>query len=136
MSKPRSYQQHKRFFGLVEAAFNHWPEGHPFKPKDSEHLRHWLLCAVNHSTIKTFETEGDATAIAKLLPIVVAIMTKTNCWTKAVGNEVQVCVPKSISYEEVSHQEFQGISNVVGDIIQEVIGIEPDTLLAESEKAA
>ena len=39
----RSYPQLKRFMALMQAAFDHWPEGNPFRPDDKEHLRAYLI---------------------------------------------------------------------------------------------
>lgn len=43
--KPRSIDQHRRFYGLVKKAFGQWPEKSDFQPEDEEHLRQWLICA-------------------------------------------------------------------------------------------
>jgi hypothetical protein len=46
--KVRSPADHRRFFGVIKAAFLHWPEKHEFQPEDPEHLRAWLLCRAGY----------------------------------------------------------------------------------------
>lgn len=130
-NKQRSIQQHKRFFSVIAAAHHHWPESHPFKPENAEHLRAWLLVKAKHLTVKTFYMSDDASEIARLLPVIMASMLGKYSWAKAKGNELQVCVPMSIKFESVGHQEFQAINDAVDEIIRAETGLDPEQLLRE-----
>ena len=134
--KARSYDQHKRFFAIIAAAHSHWPECHAFQPDSAEHLRAWLLVKAKHCTIRTFELSDDAGDMARVIPIVTASMLGKHSWAKASGNTLHVCVPQSIDYKTVSHQEFQSINDAVDEIIRAETGLDPETLLRETERAA
>lgn len=134
--KARSYVQHKRFFSVIAAAHSHWPESHAFQPDSAEHLRAWLLVKAKHCTIRTFELSDDAGEFARVIPIVTASMLGKHSWAKASGKTLHVCVPQSIDYKTVSHQEFQSINDAVDEIIRTETGLDPETLLREQEKAA
>lgn len=133
-NKQRSLQQHKRFFAVVAAAHHHWPESHKFQPENAEHLRSWLLVRAKHMTVKSFFLSDDAGEYARIIPVVMASMLGKHAWCKAIGNELQVCVPMSISFDKVGHQEFQAINDAVDEIIRAETGLDPDALL--TDKAA
>ena len=135
----RSIAQHRRFFAVIKAAHDHWPESHPFQPDSSEHLRAWLLVRAKHCDIKSFDMTNDASEAAKLLPIITAVMLRKHCWARANGSELQVCVPRSIAItgeHAVGHLEFCDINRDVDDIIRAETGLDPDQLLRERERAA
>lgn len=134
MTKPRSIDQHKRFFAVMAAIFHHWPSQHPFQPENAEHLRAWLLVKAKHCTIKTFYMNDDAEEYARLIPIITATMMGKHSWCKANGNELHVCVPMSIAIHgenKVSHAEFCKINDDVDEIIRVETGHDPEQLLRE-----
>lgn len=136
MSKPRSLEQHRRFFGVLSAVYTHWPEAHRFQPDNAEHLRAWLLVRAGHHTVKTFYLNDDATELARVLPIVTATMLGKHSWCRSVGNELHVCVPESIAFEKMEHQAFCKLSDAVDEVIKIETGLDPDRLLKETEAAA
>lgn len=136
MSKPRSPEQHRRFFGVIGALFHHWPEQHPFQPHSAEHLRAWLLCRAGYRYVTTFHCEDDAGPLAKLVPVIFAAALKKNAWCWAKGNELYVCVPQSIAFAEMDHKTFVKVSSDVDEVIRAETGLDPDQLLKETEAAA
>lgn len=135
MSKPRSIDQHRRFFGVIAAAFHHWPEACTFQPDNAEHLRAWLLVKAKHRTIKTFHLPGDASDSAALIPVVIATMLSKHSWAWAKGHDLFVCVPESIAFDKLGHQAFCALNDDVDAVLRE-IGLDPDQLLRETEAAA
>lgn len=131
MSKPRSVDQHRRFFAVIKAAFDNWPEAHSFQPDSAEHLRAWLLVKAKHRVINEFYLDGDADEMARVIPVITASMLRKHSWAWAKGNCLYVCVPVSINFETVSHQEFQKINDDVDEIIRVEAGLDPDALLRE-----
>lgn len=134
--KPRSIEQHRRFFAVIAETFRHWPEAHPFQPDSTEHLRAWLLVKAKHCVIQTYHMTEDTSEVAKLLPVIMATMARKHCWCRAAGTELHVCVPQSIAFEAVSHGEFQAINDAVDEIVRLETGLDPDRLLQEKDKAA
>lgn len=132
--KPRSIDQHRRFFGLIKAAFHHWPESVNFQPDNEEHLRAWLLVKAKHRTIKTFHLPTDASDSAALIPIVIATMTGKHSWAWSKGQDLYVCVPESIAFDKIGHQQFCALNDDVDEVIRVETGLDPEALL--KEKAA
>jgi len=131
MSKPRSLEQHRRFFSVVSAVFNHWPERHPFQPENAEHLRAWLLVKAKHCTIKTFYLSEDATELARVLPVITASMLHKHSWCRSDGNALHVCVPLSIAFDTMKHEDFCRLNDGVDEIIRTETGLDPEQLLRE-----
>jgi hypothetical protein len=132
MAKPRSLDQHKRFFAVIAATFHHWPESHKaFQPDSAEHLRSWLLVKAKHRTIKTFHLQEDASDTAALIPIVIAMMTGKHSWAWSKGNDLYVCVAESIAFDKLGHQEFCKLNDDVDEVIRVETGLDPEALLRE-----
>jgi len=135
--KPRSLDQHRRFFGLVRACFHHWPEAHEFQPDNEEHLRAYLLVKAGHRSIKEFyiaETAANE-SIAQLIPIVSAVMLHRYCWSWVSGDAIKVCAPLTTNFREMKHEDAY---HVIDKMYEErhAIGIDPEQYMREAEKAA
>ena len=139
--KPRSIDQHRRFYGLVRKAFANWPERSEFKPEDEDHLRQWLICAAGpqwreHSTQEVpapLRNESLAPFV-ELFAAAIAARTgrrpfpRLNTWTW----KCTVYTAKSIKFSEMPHLEFCALSNAVDEVVKAEIGVEPDALLKET----
>ncbi len=136
MSKPRSLDQHRRFFGLMKAVFHHWPDDHPFRPSNADHLRAWLTVRAGYHTVNTFVSTDDTTEMARMMPIVIATMTGKFSWCRAHGNELHVCVPQSIAFDKMEHAAFCKLNDDVDEVIRVETGLDPEKLLGETEAAA
>ncbi len=134
--KPRSIDQHRRFFGVIRAAYHHWPERVSFQPDNEEHLRAWLLVKAKHRTIKTFHLPADASDSAALIPVVIATMLGKHSWAWSKGTDLFVCVPESIAFDKIGHNAFCALNDDVDAVIRAETGLDPDRLLKEAEAAA
>lgn len=133
-SKRRSLPQHKRYFALIRAAYEHWPEKHKFQPDNEKHLRKWLQCKARHRTVVDVETEQfDERVMAIIQAAVTAAMKATGgyAWVGVTNSGAAVLASKSIAIEELPHHEFCELNNAVEDIIRAETGIEPEALLRE-----
>ena len=133
--KPRSIDQHRRFFGLVRALFLHWPEAMEFQPDNEDHLRAYLLVKAGYRSIREFSVEGDATEFARLVPVVSALMLHKYCWAWADGNSIKVCAPESTRFDKLSHKDACKVYDKVDEFVR-TLGIDPDQILKEHERAA
>lgn len=131
MTKPRSIEQHRRFFGLVGAAYHQWPEKHAFKPINSEHLRAWLLCQAGHRVESRVDLSGDASETARVLPIITAALLRQYCWAESCGVTLYVTAAKSIAFDKLPHREFCKLCDEVADVIAAETGLDPEALLRE-----
>lgn len=134
----RSTPQLRRFFAVVKAAFHQWPESHRFRPHDSHHLRKWLQCAAGHMTIHHVEIpEGASAAVVAGACRSVMEIAGGYAFVQVDGDRaLNVVIPKSIDYRRLSHRDACRLFQEVEDVIKAEIGIDPEALLKEHERAA
>lgn len=134
LEKPRSTPQHRRYFGLIRAAFLQWPEKHRFRPDSEEHLRKWLQCSAGYRNIVEVEVpDTDAKTLAIVKTAIAAAMaaTKDHAWVDTRGGRVSVIASKSIRYDTLAHSDFDMLCREVEDIIRAETGLDPEQLLTE-----
>lgn len=137
LTKGRSLPDHRRFFGLIAAAFEQWPEGHEFRPTDADHLRKWLLCKAGYHTVSTFELPAtdDPVLMAKMMEFAESLLDhasgsagKFGRWR---GNILYMFEAKSIAWDKIDQKEFGKLRDAVSDVIEAEIGVKADDLLRE-----
>jgi hypothetical protein len=139
--KPRSPEQHKRFFALVHACYAHFPEGghDGFQPDSFEHMRHWLTCKAGpeyrtvdfHQIVDT----GNPILNARLMEAVEGILAQDRSPKFARWNGLNLTVfrPKSIAYHAMTHAKFNVLNQAVEDVIQGVFNVTGDELLEQAK---
>lgn len=137
MDKQRSLPQHRRFHGLVRACYHHWPESHTFQPDNEEHLRAYLLVKAGHRSIKEFYLADTAANedVARLIPVVAAMMLHRYCWAWVDGEAIKVCAPLTTAFRDMKHEEACKVYDAVDQYLLS-IGMDPEQLLRETEAAA
>lgn len=137
--KPRSIDDHRRFFGVINAACKNWPEAHEFQPDDREHLRAWLLCKAGFRDTVTIPCESDDPHILKLATLATeaAIKAAKNvAFVRPHGVALAVFTPKSIKFETLDQTQFGSIRQAVEEIIEAETGMKADDLLKSEDAAA
>lgn len=133
--KIRSPEDHRRFFGIISAAYHHWPEAPAFQPDDPEHLRSWLLCEAryrNATEICCDWIEESHTAGLVAVAIEAAIKAAHGRgFVRVYDGRVIVVAPKSIAFEKLGQDDFNVVRNAVEAVIRAETGLDPDTLLQE-----
>ena len=139
--KPRSLDQHRRFYGLVQKAFEQWPETfEDFQPESPEHLRKYLICAagpqwrkVTEIPVPFAEDLPGLTRLAALMMQQAAEAAGGYAFPRvdANGGRVALYTAKSIKFSEMPHLEFCALSQAVDEVIKAVIGVDPEQLLKE-----
>lgn len=137
----RSSQDHRRFFGLISAAFHHWPEAHDFSPENPESLRAWLLCKAGYCERTPIECEwtDNQPGLAKLVSIAcegVMRASKGQGFIRVHGDRIIVFTPKSISWDSIGQKAFNDVRDAVTAVIEAELGVTADKLLKETEAAA
>lgn len=145
-AKPRSIRDHNRFFGILERAFDQWPEGHEFRPTSPAHLRAWVLCKAGYHTVEMVDVDfesfaryhdmGNAgPALMKLIGAVAATTARVAlgdgdyAFTRIHGEGIAVFKPKSIAFDKLSQSEFGPLRSAVEEIIEQAIGVSAEELL-------
>lgn len=128
--RTRSVAQHRRFFGLIGKAFQHWPHSHEFAPRDAEHLRAWLLVQAGYRDVpQTIRCEdADPERLTAVLRASFQA-AKSSAFVECQGSKVYVVTPKSLKFEKLSHSQACAVMSVVDGIIEDVIGVPTDSLL-------
>lgn len=130
--KPRSYDQHKRFFAMVRQAFLHWPENHPEQFSNEEDCRKYLTMKAGWRDIASKTTlTGIREDKAILLASAVLTGLPKNIGARPVIHKGQliVWVPRSIAYDKMPHLEMCALSDAVGAVIEAETGIKIDDLM-------
>ena len=106
LTRPRSTQDHRRFFGLIAKAAAQWPHAHPFQPSNPEHLRAYLLVESGHHVATPVFVELDCfpeaekPAALKLVTLAVeasvaaALSQGAYAFVRIVGDTITVFRPK------------------------------------------
>jgi hypothetical protein len=136
--KPRSIDQHRRFYGLVAKAFEQWPHAAEFQPESAEHLRKYLICRagpqwrnVTEIPVPFAEDQPALTRLAATMMQQAAEAAGGYAFPRvdANGGRVALYTAKSIKFAEMPHLEFCALSEAVDEVIKAELGVEPDDLL-------
>jgi hypothetical protein len=137
LSKPRSPQDHKRFFALIRKAFEHWPEC-GFAPSDHKHLRAFLLVQAGYFDAQPVPIDAELAqdphllALARLTveaSVAAAIRDRGYAFPRFSAAGCDILRPKSINWETLDQKGFAPIREAVGDIIENTVGVTSDQLL-------
>lgn len=144
--KVRSIPQHRRFFGMIKAAADNWPERHEFQPRSRDELRKWLTAKAGyvHRTVIEPPPEiiADDPKAAKLAAVWMgqaleaATRIHDHCWIRRHGSSFVVFVPKSVAFSEMGPTEFGALNDAVSTVIETAIGVTGDELLERSKEVA
>jgi 4'-phosphopantetheinyl transferase EntD len=135
--KPRSLDQHRRYIAMIKAAYLHWPETHSVQFSSDEECRKFLQMKAGHFEIAArIPLIGLNKERAKMLAEAAIRAAGSYAVPVVKGNDLVVFVPKSISFQRMTHLAFCALNDVVADVIKTETGIDADTLLNETERAA
>lgn len=132
--KKRSVPQHRRFFALVTAAFEHWPESHRFKPTTVDHLRKWVTAKAGYHHIQTVDTFGmDATQAIVAVAAALKAADPTH-FTSVVGSKFHIISSKSIDFDTLPHLAACALFDAVADTIKSETGLYVDAIMPPVRK--
>jgi len=136
--KPRSVEQHRRFFKLCSVAYYHWPETYEQQFDTPEHCRKWLQMKAGWREVGAHVWLGDQmdSESAKLLARAAISGAEGYAVPVVKGNDLYIWRPKSIAFNKMGHEEFCKLNNAVDEVIHEVFGMSGDELLNHHETAA
>ncbi len=134
----RSARHHRRFFGLVTAAYNQWPERSEFQPESPEHLRAWLLVKAGHRETREIpvvaaEEHPGLAVLARLA--IEAAFREAGAFAfinpDAGAGIVSIYRPKSIAHASCDQKAFSPIAEAVEQIIEQELNVTAEQLLRE-----
>lgn len=132
----RSLPQHRRYFGLIKAIYDNWPEGHAEQFSSPEDCRKWLQMKAGYREVgATIPLTGMRPDRAVMLAE--AAIRAAGSYARPVihGDNLVVWRPKSIAFDRLGHIAFCSLQKEVEDVIKAETGIDPDKVF-EAESAA
>lgn len=131
-SKPRSIEQHRRLFGLIKAAFFHWPENHERQFADAGELRSFLIMKAGWKEV-ALRMPVVGMKLDLVTVIVGAVMKAVHAHAIVVphNNQLVIIKPKSIKFQSMKHLEFCSLNDAIDGVIQEVFSMTGDQLLQQ-----
>jgi hypothetical protein len=135
--KPRSLDQHRRYFAMMRAVFMHWPESHEKQFADEKECRKWLQMKAGHREI-TARIPVIGVDREKVRIIAEAAIRAAGAYAIPVvhGTDLIVFKPESIAFHKLSHLAFCALNDAVDEVIRAETGLDPNQLLQEQETAA
>ena len=132
--KPRSVPQHRRYWALVRAAYNHWPSKHRFTPMSEDHLRKWLQVQAGHRIVETLDMDGMALDVA--LASVAAQITKSGpmAFHESVGTRFYSIVSASIDFDSLPHLAACALFDAVAEVIEAETGLRCDDMITHTQR--
>jgi hypothetical protein len=140
LTKSRSGADHRRYFGLIRAAFLNWPESHPQQFANEDALRAWLLIEVGHYDVEFIaypeecEENPSIKALFRLaIEATYAAVTRKRGYAtlRVSAGGVEILTPKSIDFRSVSQKEFGPIREACEAILENELGVTAEQLLRE-----
>lgn len=133
----RSYPQLKRYHAMIRAAFAHWPEAADVQFSSEDECRKFLQMRAGWRDVGArIPLVGVNPEHARLL--VAAAIKGAGAFAHPVvhKSELIIWIPRSISFASMGPQEFGLLSDAVAVVINDMTGLDAETLLKESESAA
>lgn len=143
---PRSPKQHRAFFHMVKIALKNWPEAYAdYQPRGLtprqkfEDLRAWLLCKAGHrcSIMAPLDRQQllDAQNLAPIFEAVLLASRGAPTWPiQDEQGKVYFVQPKSINWNECSHEDFKVVFDEVLYIIEQITGIKIEFIKQELKR--
>lgn len=133
--KPRSADQHRRYFAVMRAVYYYWPETHEEQFSNAEELRKWLQMKAGYREIGAkVPLAGIRKEKALLLAEAAIRAAGSYAVSKIHGDILVVFRPRSIAFNKLSHADFCKLNNAVEEIIIAEAGRSGDEFLDEYRK--
>lgn len=133
----RSAPHLRRYFAMIRAVYDHWPETHRQQFDSVEHCRKWLQMKAGHRDVHTAITldamsERDAILTAR------ATLAAAGTYAEVVAHRGQllVLVPRSIAFDKLDHKAACALFNEVDEVIEAETGVSGSQYLQQTEVAA
>lgn len=135
--KPRSLPQLRRYFAMIRATYHHWPETADVQfSTEDECRKHLQMKAGWREVGARIPLVGVNPEAAKMLVAAAIAGAKAHAWPVVHKGELIVWIPRSIAFHNMGPQEFGQLSDAVAAVVKDMTGLEVETLMKETERAA
>jgi predicted amidophosphoribosyltransferase len=137
IGKPRSINQHRRFWAVMHALWHHWPEteAEQFSTMNDLRLHVTMACGWRKEAAR-IPISGMKLEHAKLLAEAAIKAAGANAAIRIHKDNVVIFVPVSIRFDRLAHLKFCALNADVDAFVASKLGITADELLNQMEKAA
>ena len=133
--KSRSLDQHRRYFAIIKAAFQQWPDSDKFTNEND--LRKYLqLCAGHGTVVAEIPLSGINKEVARFIATQAIKAAGEYAMPVIRGDNLRIIKPNSVAFDKMKHSDFCKLSDDVSAIIESSIGVKVDDLIRETEHAA
>lgn len=130
--KTRSVEQIRRYFGMIRAAYHHWPESHERQFASAEELRAFVQMKAGAREVGAqIPLTGLSKERAMLLAEAAIRGAGSYAFPVIHGDTLVIFRPKSVSFGKMAHSDFCRLSDAVADVILAETGLDAETLLRE-----
>jgi hypothetical protein len=135
--KPRSVEQHRRYFKIIRLTYLAWPHSHARQFANETECRKWLQMQANYKEVALQLPLFGMTKEAAVMLAEASIRSVGEFACPVVeGNHLVIYKPKSIAFRKLGHLAFCKLNDEVADVIEAETGLKADALLAEAKRAA
>lgn len=135
--KPRSVEQHRRYFALIRVAFDNWPESDERQFSSPEELRAYLQMKVGYREVGAkIPLSGLNRERATMLAEAAIRAAGSYAVPVLYNDQLIVFRPKSIAFDKLKHADACKLFDDVADLIEQSIGVPAEKLLREGERVA
>jgi hypothetical protein len=130
VGKPRSLDQHRRFWSLMRAAYQQWPVQHSEQFASMNDLRHWLTMKAGwREEVARLPIKGMKIEHAKMLAESAIAAAGGHASIVAHRGSLVVFKPISLRFDRMPHLEFCAVNDAVADVIKAELHVTADELL-------
>jgi hypothetical protein len=134
VKRPRSVDQHRRFWKLITLSFSNWPETHEMQFTSVNDLRLYLTMAAGWREVAaTIPLTGVKPEVAVIVATAAMKAAGAHATAATGKGNLYIWVPKSIAFHKMGSQEFGLLNDAVSDVIARELGITADELLEQAK---
>lgn len=136
ISKPRSPEQHRRFWKIMQLAFHSWPESHERQFSTQNDLRVWLTMSAGWREVAaTIPLTGVKPEHAVIVATAAMKAAGANAIAVSGKGNLYIWTPRSIRFDRMGPQEFGLLNDAVAAVIAKEMNITADELLEQHKGA-
>lgn len=122
--KPRSPEQHRRYFCGISLVYKAWPETHPEQFDNAELFRQWIQMKAGFREVDARIPLNGIEARPAYRLVKAILQTGDRLKIPVVHNgEMIVWRAQSISFLKMGHLKFCALNNATDDVIKEETGL-------------
>lgn len=122
---------------MIRAVFHHWPETADVQfSSEDECRKHLQMRAGWRDVGARIPLVGVKPDAARMLASAAIAGARAHAWPVVHKGELIVWIPRSIAFHKMGPQEFGQLSDAVATVVTDMAGLDVESLMKETERAA